>query len=123
MSNESEDDVDYAKKKQQKLSKIPRKRRPKVKRDKKVLERQKVVAIGVAKSKVVKRESADTTDKKLGIPDIVQDNIKEPCLNDPKSITEEVMEWDCNTSIESTELKLSPEHSAESESGKYLLCL
>ncbi|KAK9701167.1 Myb-like DNA-binding domain [Popillia japonica] len=118
MSNESEDDVDYAKKKQQKLSKIPRKRRPKVKRDKKVLERQKVVAIGVAKSKVVKRESADTTDKKLGIPDIVQDNIKEPCLNDPKSITEEVMEWDCNTSIESTELKLSPEHSAESESGE-----
>ncbi|KAI4468576.1 yy1 associated protein-related [Holotrichia oblita] len=115
MSNESEDDVDCAKKKQQRLSKIPRKRRPKVKRDKKVLDRQKVASVGASKSKVVKRESADTTDKKLDVPDI---DIKDPCLNDTKPIIEEVMEWDCNTSIESTELKLSPEPSAESESGE-----
>lgn len=31
---------------------------------------------------------------------------------------DEVTEWDCNTSIESTELRLSPEPSADSESGE-----
>lgn len=36
-----------------------------------------------------------------------------------KTTTEELMEWDCNTSVESIEIKPSPERSAESESGKY----
>lgn len=35
-----------------------------------------------------------------------------------KPIVEEVTEWDCNTSIESVDIKLSPEHSAESGSGE-----
>lgn len=33
---------------------------------------------------------------------------------------DEVMEWDCNTSIESIELRLSPEPSADSESGELI---
>lgn len=39
-------------------------------------------------------------------------------LNETKPPADEVAEWDCNTSIESIELRLTPEPSADSESGK-----
>ncbi|KRT82144.1 hypothetical protein AMK59_3771 [Oryctes borbonicus] len=117
MSNESEDD-DYAKKKQQRLSKTPRKRRPKVKREKKILDGHKLVPTGTSKLKIVKSENVSSKEKKVGTLDQVQENVTDSGVNEPKPITEEAMEWDCNTSIESVELKLSPEPSAESESGE-----
>lgn len=46
-------------------------------------------------------------------------------VNEIKPPVEEIAEWDCNTSIESIDVKQSPEHSAESGSGKFrsiLLC-
>lgn len=119
MSNESEDD-DCAKKKQQKLSKTPRKRRPKlkVKRDKKILEEQKVASVDI-KPGTVKSDCIDNKKRKSDV-DQIPENIGDSSINEPKPVTEEVMEWDCNTSIESIELKHSPELSAESESGMYI---
>lgn len=119
MSNESEDDVDCAKKKLQKLSKTPRKRRPKPKREKKIFEEQKVASIDIHKTEIVKLESFDNNERKCDLAEHVQENVSDSSLNEQKPVGEEIMEWDCNTSIESIELKHSPEHSAESESGKY----
>lgn len=54
---------------------------------------------------------------------ITEETKVELCVDGQQNLesqTDDPAEWDCNTSIESIELRLSPEHSAaESESGGY----
>lgn len=121
------------KKRTRQLGKSPRKKKPNKPAEKN------------AKNDVLKSRMSPTTEKKINVViDAVVNNVEadegdkieleKPATNIEQSTEnttsdssvneikptagEEVMEWDCNTSIESIELRLSPEPSADSESGK-----
>uniref|UniRef100_A0A1Y1MDI7 Myb-like domain-containing protein n=1 Tax=Photinus pyralis TaxID=7054 RepID=A0A1Y1MDI7_PHOPY len=112
ISLDSEDDADGLKRKGR-TSKSPRKKRVKF-RD----ANEKVAPIEVACETPLPSEIAENipnSDENVKMAAAIS-NIDECDGANEKPSMEDAGEWDCNTSIESVEVRHSPEHSAESES-------
>lgn len=132
-----EDILERGKRRSKQLVRSPKKKKPN-KSPEKVTKTEKVKENAEEKSsnqKTIQDKLDSTIEAVVKPPEVSEkENVEIPVsemdatenvadVSEIQTPAEETTEWDCNTSIESTDFKLvlSPEHSAESGSGKLLI--